>query len=81
MFEPNIPSILATVATAGVLVGVVLTVLELGHLFKTRQTDISITGSNTFTMKCGKESRGELGMVDAQTVSDVRDEGGKRFGP
>ena len=36
----DIPSISAIIAAAGVLVGVVLTVLELRHLVKQRQTDL-----------------------------------------
>jgi hypothetical protein len=42
MFELDIPSISAIVAATGVLVGVVLTVIELRNLVKQRQTDLVI---------------------------------------
>jgi hypothetical protein len=45
----DIPSISAIVAATGVLVGVVLTVLELRHLLKQRQTDLVVGLYSVFT--------------------------------
>jgi hypothetical protein len=42
MFELDITSISAIVAAVGVIVGVVLTILELRHLVKQRQTDLLV---------------------------------------
>jgi hypothetical protein len=42
LFELDIPSISAIIAAVGVLIGVVLTVLELRHLHKQRQTDLLV---------------------------------------
>jgi hypothetical protein len=49
MFELDIPSISAIVAAVGVLVGVILTVLELRHLWKQRQTDLVVRLYSVFT--------------------------------
>ena len=48
MFELDIPSISAIVAAVGVLIGVVLTVLEVRNLVETRQTDLVIRLYSTF---------------------------------
>jgi len=44
----DIPSISAIIATVGVLIGVVLTVLEVRNLVETRQTDLVIRLYSTF---------------------------------
>jgi hypothetical protein len=49
MFELDIPSISAIVAAAGVLVGVILTVLELRHLVKQRKTELVTRLSSEFS--------------------------------
>jgi hypothetical protein len=48
MFELDIPSISAIIAAVGVLIGVVLTVLEVRNLVETRQTDLVIRLYSTF---------------------------------
>ncbi len=47
----DIPSISAIVAAAGVIVGVVFTIVELRNLVKTRQTDLVIRLYSTFGSK------------------------------
>jgi hypothetical protein len=47
----DIPSISAIIAAAGVLIGVVLTVLEVKNLVETRQTDLVIRLYSTFGSK------------------------------
>jgi hypothetical protein len=71
MLELDTPSISAIVAAAGVLVGVVLTVMELRHLVKQRQTDLimrlySRFGSEGFQKTFEKVvlSRGALSLHD-----------------
>ena len=49
MFELDIPSVSAIVAAAGVLVGVILTVLELRHLVKQRKTELVTRLSSEFS--------------------------------
>jgi hypothetical protein len=48
LFELDIPSISAIIAAVGVLIGVVLTVLEVRNLVETRQTDLVIRLYSTF---------------------------------
>jgi hypothetical protein len=51
LFELDIPSISAIIAAVGVLIGVVLTVLEVRNLVETRQTDLVIRLYSTFGSK------------------------------
>jgi hypothetical protein len=48
LFELDIPSLSAIIAAVGVLIGVVLTVLEVRNLVETRQTDLVIRLYSTF---------------------------------
>ncbi|NIO38532.1 hypothetical protein GTO27_12670, partial [Candidatus Bathyarchaeota archaeon] len=52
----DIPSISALVAVAGVIVGVILTVVELRNLVKQRQTDLVVRLYSTYGSKESQEA-------------------------
>ena len=60
----DIPSISAIVAATGVIVGVVLTILELRNLVKQRQTDLVMRLYSTFVTKGFQEAYQTMWTAD-----------------
>jgi len=67
----DIPSISAIAAAAGVLVGVVLTVLELRHLVKQRQTDLLMRLCSVWQTKDWLEA---WSVVDGSDLNKILEE-------
>ena len=66
----DIPSISAIVAAVGVIVGVVLTILQLRDLVKTRQTDLVMRLYSTFGSKEFNEARRKIMAREYKDYND-----------
>jgi hypothetical protein len=66
----DIPSITGIVAAVGVIVGVVLTVLQLRDLVKTRQTDLVVRLYSTFGSKESQEAWKKLRAREFKDYND-----------
>jgi hypothetical protein len=73
MFELDIPSISAIAAAVGVLVGVVLTVVELRNLTKTRQMDLIMKVNSTWLSKEMLQSWDTLRKTEFKNYSDYEE--------
>ncbi|MGA3193129.1 MAG: hypothetical protein ABSD73_11570 [Candidatus Bathyarchaeia archaeon] len=65
----DIPSISAIIAAVGVLVGVVLTVLELRHLVKQRKTDLI---TNLYSIYCSETFQSEWHTFMTEQLEDLK---------
>jgi len=67
----DIPSISAVVAAIGVLVGVVLAIVELRNITKTRQMELIMSIYSLFTTRQYMEAWEKLRTRDSKTMTDT----------